>query len=398
MAQNRELNASLARVTKLSIIYGSVLLLLLDWLAELNLIPSSVSFFLRAAILSICIFYIAITGISFGKYRFNFGSCLGFFIIINIIYSIFSPSVINEFYYTSRILLWTSITVATYRLLIFGFLREKELRNFIYAIILLGALFTLYHVTRPGVEAGQNASAYLLVWSIPLALLCSGRSKLKWILIGLASLAVILTVKRGAMVALGLSGLAYYLYGISVKSNAMNFFTRTFGLVVIMALCSLAVLSNYDAFESRFSETGGSGRDIMYALIVGHWLEADTMTKIFGYGINSVQRFTGQMFYDAFSNKSGPYAHSDWLQLIHDFGVVGFLILSWIHVSVLRLIISGYKMNLEYTPALIMGYVILFLVNIYSGHLFAPGAFIFGVLVAYCAAELRSAEQRNVNV
>ena len=136
----------------------------------------------------------------------------------------------------------------------------------------------------------------------------------------------------------------------------------------------------------------------MFPLIINHWLQADTLTKIVGFGINSVQQYTGEIFYGAYSGRSGVYAHSDWLQLIHDFGFFGFLILFWIHVSVLRLIISGYRMKLEYAPALLMSYVILFLVNIYSGHLFAPGAFIFGVSVAYCAAQLRFAEHRNGRV
>ena len=398
MTQNKVSITPLALITKLSVIYGSILLLLFDWLSVLELIPAFISLLLRAAILGTCLTYIAVTGISFGKYHFKFGTCLGFFILVNIIYSLFSSSIIDDFYYTSRILLWTSITIVVYRLSVFGYLRKNELRNFIYVIILLGAFFTLYYVSRPDVEAGQNASAYLLVWSLPLALLCSGNSKLKWVLIGLATLAIILTVKRGAIIALGLSGLAYYGYGILVRSSIKNFFSKTLGLILASAFIALASLFTLDAFVSRFSETGGSGRDILFPLIINHWLQADMLTKITGFGINSVQQYTGEFFYGAYSGVSGVYAHSDWLQLIHDFGFFGFLILFWIHVSVLRLIISGYKMKLEYTPALLMCYVVLFLVNIYSGHLFAPGAFIFGVSVAYCAAQLRFAEHRNGRV
>ena len=398
MTQNKVSITPLASIAKLSVIHGSVLLLLFDWLSVLELIPAFISLVLRAIILATCLTYIAVTGISFGKYRFKFGTCLGFFILVNIVYSLFSSSIVEEFYYTSRILLWTSITIVVYRLSVFGFLRKNELRNFIYVIILLGTFFTLYYVTRPDIQAGQNASAYLLVWSLPLALLCSGNSKLKWVLIGLATLAIMLTVKRGAIVALGFSGLAYYGYGILVGSNVKNFLSKTLGLILACAFIALASISILDSLVSRFSETGGSGRDILFPLLINHWLQADTLTKIIGFGINSVQQYSGEFFYGAYSGVSGVYAHSDWLQLIHDFGFFGFLILFWIHVSVLRLIISGYRMKLEYTPALLMSYVILFLVNIYSGHLFAPGAFIFGVSVAYCAAQLSVVEHRNGRV
>jgi hypothetical protein len=396
LSQRNIITALFARSAKVSILFGSALLLILDWLALFNYMPPIVSLLLRAFIMSICLGYIFITGINFGKYSFGFGNALAFFIMVNIIYSLLSSSIISDIYYTSRILMWTSISVAVYRLILFGDLREYELRNFIYLIIVIGSVFTLYYMALPDVEGGQNASAYTLLWSIPMALLFPGRFKLKWIIVGLATLAIIVTIKRGAIVALIASASAYYIYLTMTKSSVSKFLTATLSFLLLIAIGYFAVMSNLEGFESRFSDTSGSGRDILYVLLLTHWLGADTITQIFGFGINSVQQYTSTIYFGAFSSESGVYAHSDWIQLIHDFGLIGFMILFWIHLSVLRLILDGHKMGLEYTPALLMGYIILFLVNIYSGHLFAPGAFLFGILVAYCATKLRLAQQEII--
>lgn len=359
--------------------------------------PITVSVLLRAFILAICLSYILITGINFGKYWFNFGYALSFFIFVNAIYASFSSSVISDFYYISRILMWVAISVAIYRLLIFGDLRDYELRNFIYLLILLGSLFTLYFMALPGIEAGQNANSYSLLWAIPIALLFPDRLKLKWFIIGLAIIAIIITVKRGAIVALTISGMAYYLYGVMINSTFSKFVTMTFSFMVLLGIAGLIMMNNIESIETRFSDTSGSGRDVLYLLLISHWLDADTISQVFGFGINSVQQYTSTVYSGAFSSDSGIYAHSDWLQLIHDFGLIGIVILFWIHYAVIRLIILGHNMNLGYTPALLMGYIILFLVNIYSGHLFAPGAFLFGILVAYCAAKFSIAKLANIS-
>jgi hypothetical protein len=89
----------------------------------------------------------------------------------------------------------------------------------------------------------------------------------------------------------------------------------------------------------------------------------------------------------------GPYAHSDWLQLMHDFGLVGIVLLAWLHAAFLALIRRGFRLRNPVTPSLAMGYTILFLVNIYSGHLLGPTAIYFGLLLVCGALAISTARQ-----
>ena len=57
-----------------------------------------------------------------------------------------------------------------------------------------------------------------------------------------------------------------------------------------------------------------SGRDVMYANLWHHWLDADLFHMIFGYGMSQSYNAIG-----------GP-AHNDWLELLTDNGVLGVAI------------------------------------------------------------------------
>ena len=193
-------------------------------------------------------------------------------------------------------------------------------------------------------------------------------------------------MKRGAMLALGFSSIAYACipaavpYSARAGSNARAAAGAWRGELGVLVY-------NWDAVKTRFEDTSGSGRDKMYAMLVEHWTKAEPRKVVFGFGINSVQRYARSMF--GSENDSGTYAHSDWFQLMHDFGLLGIGLLAWLHAAVLGVIRRGFKMRDSVAPSLAMGYIILFLVNIYSGHLLAPGAIYFGLLIAYADSALQ---------
>ncbi len=277
-----------------------------------------------------------------------------------------------------------------YRLALCGALSEKVLQRAIGATVLLGAVFTIYFMTRADTEAGKNASAYLLAWCLPL-LLAAEKSRGRSALVALAAAAILLTVKRGAMLALGFSSIAYALAYLRLYGSPRAL-ARVVGFLLVLGAVSLGVLaSNWDAVKTRFEDTSGSGRDNMYAMLVEHWRKAEPQNLVFGFGINSVQRYTGMMY--GSEDDRGPYAHSDWFQLMHDFGLVGIVLLGWLHAAFLVLIRRGFKMRNPVTPSLAMGYTILFLVNIYSGQLMSLTAIYCGLLLVCGALAISTARQ-----
>src|SRR5690606_38949449 len=76
-------------------------------------------------------------------------------------------------------------------------------------------------------------------------------------------------------------------------------------------------LSSNSFITDRLSERGGSGRDMIYSNIINGWFGSENILNfLFGYGFNSSIYFSG----------SGNLAHNDWLELIINYGFIGFFI------------------------------------------------------------------------
>ena len=387
VSQQSNLNkyhALASRFTMLFLCVGMVLLVFFDWTSTLRLIPVPVSIYVRALLLIVFSIYLIKTGLQWWKFNFYFGSILAFFAILNLSYASVSPDPIINLFYSSRILFWLLGTVVAYRLTLSGILSEKVLHNTIVATVIIGAAFTIYFMTRSDTSAGQNASAYLLLWCLPLLLLTE-KSRLRNIALAMAVLAILLTIKRGAMIALVISFMAYGLTYLKINGNLRSIIKITRVILLLAIIGAFAVSTNWDAVQTRFQDTSASGRDRLYSMLVNHWIHGEPTNIVFGFGLNSVKKYTAYMYRDSL----GIYAHSDWLQYMHDFGLLGLGFLMWLHIKFLKFIRASYKRGHPYTPSLVMGYVILFLANIYSGHLMSPDAIYFGLLIAYSTAAIQ---------
>ena len=153
-------------------------------------------------------------------------------------------------------------------------------------------------------------------------------------------------------------------------------------LLLLLSLTLIVIQKNRpDFFEKRLSDiidddkTLGSGRGDFYPFLFNDYISSFNSSPknfFFGYGSRSVEK----------TISGGYYAHSDWFQLLHDYGLLGIIVLTSIHVSIVRLILKGIKAKFIYVPTLAMIYVIFFLLNIYSGMIFFPNSIYFGMFLS----------------
>ncbi len=368
-----------------SLYAGTVLVVLLDWLGMYEFISMDVSKYTRAVLLAVFVFYVLLTGINLRSYGFRFGRVFTYLIFLCLIYSLMSEAIVENLYSSVRALFWLLGTVVAYRLFFSGLFTEQILRRMIIMTVIIATTFNILFVSSLDPYEHANASAYLLLLCIPLLLIVR-RSILIYICIAIASIAIIITVKRGALVGLILSSLAYVLVYLKMNLRFRDFVRVLLAFVVLVCVLYYASLPRLDLIMKRFEDTSGSGRDILYTILINHYRNAEIKNQIFGFGINSVQEYTGWYYH---GSGTSAFAHSDWLQFLHDFGVIGIIILTWFHLQFLALIFQHYKNNSPHAPPLLMGYVILFLVNIYSGQLMSPNAIYLGLLLAFSSQRMQ---------
>jgi len=369
---------AIEKIALYSLAIGTVLVILLDWLGVYENMPIDVSKYTRAALLAVFIFYVFITGINLKEYGFRFGNAFAYLIFLCLIYSLTSDAIVENLYYSVRAYFWLFGTVVAYRLFISGLLTEKIIRRIIISAVIIGAIFTVLFVSSLDPEEHANASAYLLLFCLPLLLIVR-KSILIYACIAIACIAIVITVKRGAIVGLILSLLAYALVYFKMYLRFRVFIRGVLIFVVLAGLVYYVAMPRLDLIIKRFEDTSGSGRDIVYTLLINHYLGAGIENQIFGFGINSVQQYTGRFFH---GGGTSIYAHSDWLQFLHDFGIFGIIFIVWLYAHFLALIFRHYKNNSPHAPPLVMGFVFLLLSNFYSQWLMEPNTIFLGLLFA----------------
>ena len=261
-----------------------------------------------------------------------------------------------------------------------GWLSEKSVKIW-GAIIMLQYLFIFTRSSRAmawGLGNYVSGSAYLFSTMFPYVFLLKGRKIWGFAGVAFISLMVLFGVKRGAI----LIAVLFILYYIWMNfKNSTSVMSKVGVLVVVSAFLFVGVKYVSDFYErssyfqrrvEQTEEGGASGRDQIASNIWRVYsTESNIWQMLFGYGADG-------------SLKVGVnYAHNDWLEVLIDMGLVGFvaylvfwisLILQWkrlkynrlmyailggaIVVMLPRSMFSMLFSNLEVSISMLMSYVL----------------------------------------
>lgn len=350
-----------------------------DWLFNLDIINIQIGLYLKG-FSTLLFIYVFINQRILG---YSFRNILLFILILYVVYSIFSDDLLSNFYLTIRIAYWVLGSLTFYYFFSHNLFTERKFKVMLLLTIIIASIFTIYLMAQS--EEHQNASAYLLLWCLPL-LFYLNKSRLVQAAIILSIVAIMLTVKRGAMIALVASLLAYFLALLKISDKIINKFRVFFISILIFGTIALVVYNKWDLVSDRFADKGGSGRDNLYGVIIKSYLGGNLQEIVFGNGISSVERLT------AASISKNPYgvgvtAHSDWLQFVHDFGLMGFIVMILLHFKFLKMLTFHSKHKTDLLPILLATYLIFGLTTIYSFILSTPDAIYMGIIIALMSVE-----------
>lgn len=220
---------------------------------------------------------------------------------------------------------------------------------------------------------GDNNS-YILLAFLPL-IYFNKKIKIKRLLIILLILGIFLSLKRGAMVALLVCLLVTYFLESRILSRKgivekiKRFFIFISVITLVFLLYSEFSISFIDRFEDLSADDGsvGSGRGNIYSLIWNDWYNSNNIiTYLLGNGYNSVQVLTKN------STGSSLMAHSDILNFLHSYGLLGISLLLSFLLYQLKIIKKLFLVKSELVTPYVMLFIIFFLKAIYSGNFEMP--------------------------
>lgn len=380
---------------------GLVVLEVVDWIYPSNpllgqrserLIPHAI----RAMMLLIMLSYVIYSSITVGYHGFAVGRAILLYAVIVGVSILWSP---HDPYYSlfqfAKYLYWITAAFAFYHLSLSGMLQLRHITLTITFIVMVAATRSLIVTLDPSTPIVRNAQQGVLLWCIPLLLL-NRRAKTATALIWLASFAVVLTLKRGTLVALIFSSFAYFLL-FSRIAGKCHYAKKQFIMIFIIFLIVGGVLaSQWQNVLVRWSDITdidklGSGRGTWFHMILNHWYNGSIPNQFFGFGFYSVTTFLGHWW------DSDIYAHNDWLETIHDQGLVGLVAFIALYGTLFSLILKGARGRNEVTPPLIMGYTIFLCTSFYAQNTTESHTIFFAFLLGYCAAAINRNQLSTVN-
>ncbi|MFD2552348.1 O-antigen ligase family protein [Bizionia sediminis] len=311
--------------------------------------------------------------------KFQFSRFFFAFAVILFLYVFTDKDFLEGLWLYSKTLFWIlGINV----LFVLGYKNKLSFNDFIIVVkkvVFIAFTFTLIFFATGYIKEDYNVASYLVLFMFPIVLQSTLGYRKNKLLITIAALAILITLKRGAILAFVLGNLVYF-FGIlridfSVKKLAAGIL-----LFLVLITSGLFVFNQQkNDIEGRFSEEqfdvsneqAGSGRIGLYTNLTEAWFYSDN--RLFGFGNQE----------DSRRNRNRIHAHSDIFGFLYNHGIVGIILILFLYVKILKFYVYYRKYDKKNTPIILALLIILLLVNFYSGMFRTTDAIYFFALLPY---------------
>lgn len=314
---------------------------------------------------------------------------LSFFLTAILLYALSAPDLAMSLSYLPTVLFVFSSFYFSYFFSIKGKFDHRFLRPYfyLYTLISLIVFFSIFSSKLNMLSAEfylqSNNSAYLILSAMLFAWFCFKKNSIKliFILIPLFSF-LIFTFKRGAII-IGTLLILVILFEWVVNRYSWK---RAAIILLILGLPALFFVIYYLAsninqilYFQRFTQSGGSLRDILYVSIFHAWYMSEPIHLLFGHGFFSAPLITAQ----ATGTGLNLWAHSDFIEILYDHGLIGLSLYFFIIVNFYFHSLFVFKFNRDFF------FLYLFLVSYwlmkaaFSGFYVDKSSFLIMLLIGF---------------
>lgn len=243
----------------------------------------------------------------------------------------------------------------------------------IFTIVVAIYLLFTYDIQNQLQNSGYVNNAYYCLCALPLISLVTA-PKIRYFSIAVCVVAVFFSLKRSGIVAIGLMLFFCVIHKIRCDK-------RVDFKVVLLIVISLLVVTQYDIvtevfnvdFLRRFDdtiETGGNGRIEIYQRTWNNISSGGFLRLLVGAGYNANIKFYGETY----------SAHNDFLEIIIDYGIVGFAIYFKLILDIVKKCRYHIKHCTEYAIPCIMALCIFGVLSLLSHLVIYPSYFILLII------------------
>lgn len=274
----------------------------------------------------------------------------------------------------------------------------KKINDRIFIVFLVFSTLVCYALITSNIKTsledvlvGSNIIFFVLLLLPWIAIL---ETKRKWIGVITITILTILSIKRSAIIII-MGALLILLFdrnhGQKGKSTRILLGTIAVIGIILIGIPDTPldnVLTRFEALE----EDGGNGRLDIYNDVINAFSKQSTLNQFFGSGYRAVQNELFKNYnYNIYIS-----AHNDFLEVLFDYGYIGFLFYILLHIKIIKRIIMLYRSKNAYFSAYLISYFEFLIMSSVSHLIIYPSYFLF--LVAFWAYSENRFKTRNLQI
>ena len=236
------------------------------------------------------------------------------------------------------------------------------------ALLILCPVFIYFRINMPLTGAPTHIyhaqyvnSIYYIVLLLPFGL----RSRWRYLLIGMVGLCVLFSGKQGAFLAVVIGVICFYMSERKVFDNSLGKKSKIWivvlGIIVVFAYDYVSTNMEFDilrGFQS-LEDDGGNGRLEIYQHLLTLIKQSSFIELVLGHGgMNAV------------FNRLGISAHNDFIEILFDFGFIGFILYAIFIVSLISCYLKLINIKSQLAPSLIYTIVVFLVLSMVSHLIF----------------------------
>lgn len=305
-------------------IFGWVLYYLQDVLYPQGIISQ--------VILGVCLFASVVYALKVANYEYKSPYFKGLTLLL-VLFSIYCMLLMledgfGEYVYLQQIYISLLPVYSFYYFAKEGYLTEKRLKRW-GVVFFVSCILTYYKMQSEAlqrlIELGSdrteetNNAGYYILSLFPVLVLYRNKPLLQYLGLAIIIAYLLMSMKRGA-IGIGVLCTALFIWdNLKYSSNSKRFVFMLLSIAVIIVAFNFInqMMESSDFFAQRIQATkdnDSSGRDILFSFFWNHFINADSIHFLFGYGANG----STKIFYNG--------AHNDWLEIATNQGLLGVII------------------------------------------------------------------------
>lgn len=314
--------------------------------------------------------------------------CFGLFIITTLIPTIFLNRNLNIFSQIARIgdmFLWIGL---------FHFSRKYGNERFLPLFLIMAIIhFILYiplHQYNQKYFTPSISCAYFSLFLLPIAL--TAKKYIEKICFSIICLIPVLLSEKRTGFLVAIIGILVYLY-LELKSSKQNKLERFLRCIIVLGIITILTffiieILDVQIFErlEKIKEDEGSGRVEVWRVTWNMIWDSSAIDILIGHGYNAVLEESPLVL----------SAHSDFLEVLYDFGIIGFIAYFGFIYVIIKRAIHEYKSNGLYGSVFLTS-IAMVLVFSFSSHLIVyPSYFLY--VCMYWGLFIGIEEQKNKKI